>query len=122
MELFQKDSVPELNTTKLGNSPIFLTITHTTPFTKWFRSYGILTTYITAVSFLDRTAADRDLTFGLWIDRNSGSPKYQIGRKLPQLSNGPSNGSKRLVIYELRLLETRPVVESEFLGRLDLPV
>jgi hypothetical protein len=47
-ELFPKDSIPELNTTKLGNSPIFLTITHTTPFAKQFRSYGILTTDVTA--------------------------------------------------------------------------
>jgi hypothetical protein len=28
MELFTKDSVPELNTKNLGNSPSFLTITH----------------------------------------------------------------------------------------------
>jgi hypothetical protein len=41
MELFLKDSILELNTTKLGNSPRFLTITHTTLFAKWFRSYGI---------------------------------------------------------------------------------
>jgi hypothetical protein len=48
IELFQKDSVPELNTTKLGNSPIFLTITYTTPFAKRFKSYGILTTDVAA--------------------------------------------------------------------------
>jgi hypothetical protein len=41
MELFPKDPVPELNTIKLGNSPRFLAITHTTLFHKWFRSYGI---------------------------------------------------------------------------------
>jgi hypothetical protein len=48
MELFSKDSVLELNTTKLDNSPNFLTITHMTPFAKWFRSYRILMTNITA--------------------------------------------------------------------------
>jgi hypothetical protein len=48
MELFPKDSVLELTTTKLGNSLSFLTITYMTPFSKRFRSYGILTTDITA--------------------------------------------------------------------------
>jgi hypothetical protein len=42
MELFPKDSVPELNTKNLGDSPSFLTITHTTLSTKRFRSYRIL--------------------------------------------------------------------------------
>jgi hypothetical protein len=42
MELLPKDSVPELNTKKLGNSPSFLTIIHITLSAKWFRSYGIL--------------------------------------------------------------------------------
>jgi hypothetical protein len=42
MELFSKDSVSELNTKNLRNTPIFLTITHMTLSTKWFRSYGIL--------------------------------------------------------------------------------
>jgi hypothetical protein len=48
LELFSKNSVLELNTTKLGNSPSFLTITHMTPFAKRFRSYRILTINITA--------------------------------------------------------------------------
>jgi hypothetical protein len=48
MLLIPKDYVLELNTTKLGNSPSFLTITHTTPFGKRFRGYGILTTDIAA--------------------------------------------------------------------------
>jgi hypothetical protein len=42
MELLPKDSVPELNTKKLGNSPSFLTIIHITLFAKRFRSYLIL--------------------------------------------------------------------------------
>jgi hypothetical protein len=48
MKLFPKDSVLELNTTKLGNSPRFLTITHTTAFAKRFRSYGTLTINVAA--------------------------------------------------------------------------
>jgi hypothetical protein len=42
MELFPKDSILELNTKNLGNSPSFLTFTHTTLSARWFRSYGIL--------------------------------------------------------------------------------
>jgi hypothetical protein len=41
MELFLTDFVLELNTKYLGNSHIFLFITHTTPYAKWFRSYDI---------------------------------------------------------------------------------
>jgi hypothetical protein len=42
IELFPKDYVLELNIKNLGNSSIFLTITHTTLFAKRFRSYRIL--------------------------------------------------------------------------------
>jgi hypothetical protein len=42
MELFPRDTVLELNTKKLGNSPRFLTITRMTLSAKRFRSYGIL--------------------------------------------------------------------------------
>jgi hypothetical protein len=42
MELLPKDSVLELNTKNLGNSPFFLAITHMTRSTKRFRMYGIL--------------------------------------------------------------------------------
>jgi hypothetical protein len=48
MKLFPKDSVLELNTTRLANSHSFLIITHTTPFAKRFRSYGILMTDVAA--------------------------------------------------------------------------
>jgi hypothetical protein len=48
MELSPKDFLMELNTKNLGNSPIFLTITHTTMSAKWFRSYRILTIDISA--------------------------------------------------------------------------
>jgi hypothetical protein len=122
-ELFPKDSVPKLNTTKLGNSPRFLTITHTTLATKWFRSYRIFyNPHRCWILFLDRTAAQRILTFGFRIGWNSRSPEYQNGRQLPQISDGPSNSLKPLGINELRLSETRLVAKSEFLGRLDVPV
>jgi hypothetical protein len=42
------DSIPELNNKTLGNSPSFLTITHTTLSAKWFKRYGILTIDIPA--------------------------------------------------------------------------
>jgi hypothetical protein len=41
-ELLSMDFVPELNTKNLGNSPRFLTITHTTLSTKRCGSYDIL--------------------------------------------------------------------------------
>jgi hypothetical protein len=47
-ELFHKDSVPELSSKKMGNSPSFLTITRTTLSAKWFRCYGILTIDVAA--------------------------------------------------------------------------
>jgi hypothetical protein len=40
--LFGYDSVPELNTKNMGNSPRFLSVTHTILSTKRFRSYRIL--------------------------------------------------------------------------------
>jgi hypothetical protein len=40
-ELFQTDSVLELNTKNLGNRSNFLTITHMNLSTRRFRSYGI---------------------------------------------------------------------------------
>jgi hypothetical protein len=42
MKQFRPDSVTELNTKNLGNSLRFLSVTQMTPFTKQFRSYGIL--------------------------------------------------------------------------------
>jgi hypothetical protein len=42
MRLFGYNSVPELNTKNIGNSPRFLSVTHTIISVKWFRSYRIL--------------------------------------------------------------------------------
>jgi hypothetical protein len=49
------------------------------------------------------------------IGRNSGSPKYHFRRQLSQISDGPINGSKRLVINELRQLKTRSDAKITFL-------
>jgi hypothetical protein len=38
IELFSYDSVPELNTKNMENSPSFLSIAHMTLSPKWFRS------------------------------------------------------------------------------------
>jgi hypothetical protein len=51
IELFSKEFVLELNTKNLGNSTSFLTITHTTLSTKWFRKYGILMIDVAAVFY-----------------------------------------------------------------------
>jgi hypothetical protein len=48
MEQLCYETVPELSTKKLGNSPSFLTNTHTTLPAKQFGNYRILTIYITA--------------------------------------------------------------------------
>jgi hypothetical protein len=48
MKLFSMDSVPELNTKNLGNSPNFRTITNMTLYAKQFRSYGIFMMDVTA--------------------------------------------------------------------------
>jgi hypothetical protein len=42
MGLFSHNSVPELNTKNMGNSSSSLSITHTIPSAKRFRSYRIL--------------------------------------------------------------------------------
>jgi hypothetical protein len=48
IELFCYETVLELNTKKFSNSPSFLTHTHTTMSTKWFRNYRILTINVAA--------------------------------------------------------------------------
>jgi hypothetical protein len=55
------------------------------------------------------------LNFQTQIGRNSGSPEYRFGRQLSQLSDGLINGSKWLVINELRQSETRRVAKTIFL-------
>jgi hypothetical protein len=50
MGQFRPDSVPELNTKNLGNSLSFPSVTQITPFTKQFRSHGILNIILAAES------------------------------------------------------------------------
>jgi hypothetical protein len=51
MKQFGPDSIPELNTKNLGNSLSFPSITQMAPFTKRFRSYGILKIVLAAESY-----------------------------------------------------------------------
>jgi hypothetical protein len=67
-------------------------------------------------SVLARTAVERILNFPSWFDQSSGSNEYRFGQQLSQLSDGPSNCSKWLAIYELWQSDTRPVAESAFLA------
>jgi hypothetical protein len=103
------DSVPELNTKNLGNSPRFLTITDTTLSAKRFRSYD--------VSKFDFTAE-----FCFWTEQwLSGTQLSGLGLTKTlevintimvdnsHLSDSPSYRPNQLVKYELRLSETRPV-------------
>jgi hypothetical protein len=59
---------------------------------------------------------ERIFNFQTGIGRNCGSPKYRFGNQLSPLSDGPINGSNRLVINELRQSETRPVAKTIFLA------
>jgi hypothetical protein len=109
------DFVPELNTKTLENYLIFLTITHTTLSTKWFRSYGILTIDV-AAEFYTRTEQWQNGTSisSLRLAETPDVPNT-FSEENSQISDGPSNGSKRLVICELWQSKTRPVAESAFL-------
>jgi hypothetical protein len=82
MELFPEEFVPELNTKNLGNSTIFLTITHTTLSAKRFRKYGILTIDVTTV-------------FCFWTElRRNRSSISRLGlAKTPEVLNTVSEGN-----------------------------
>jgi hypothetical protein len=67
-------------------------------------------------SVLDRTVAERIFNFLSQIGQNSRSPEYHFGQQVSQFSNGPSNGSKQLAIYELWQSESRPIADSAFLA------
>jgi hypothetical protein len=76
MELFPKEFVLELNTTNMGNSTIFLTITHTTLLATWFRKHGIST-------------IDIDAEFCSWTEqRHNGSSFSGLGlAETPEVPN-----------------------------------
>jgi hypothetical protein len=68
MGLFRYDYVPELNTKNLGNSPIFLFVTHMTLSTKRFKSYRISKFYFTAeFSFWTEQRLNRTQLLGLGL-------------------------------------------------------
>jgi hypothetical protein len=76
MELFSKDFVLELHTKNLGNSPSFLTITHTTLSARRFRSYRILMIDI-AAEFGTRTE-----------QQHNGSSIFSLGlAETPEVPN-----------------------------------
>jgi hypothetical protein len=65
MDLFPREFVPELNTKNMGNSPSFLTITHTTLPAKWFRSYGISTIDVADEFCSSQNSGGTDLQFSV---------------------------------------------------------
>jgi hypothetical protein len=81
-ELFPKDFVLELNAKNMGNSPSFLTITHMTLSSKWFRGYGILTIDVVA-------------EFCFWIEQrwNRSSISSLELAETPEVPNTISEGN-----------------------------
>jgi hypothetical protein len=80
--VFPKEFVPELNTKNLGNSTLFLTITHMTLSVKWFRKYRILMIDVAAV-------------FCFWTEqRRNGSSIFRHGlAETPEVPNTVSEGN-----------------------------
>jgi hypothetical protein len=78
--MFPREFVPELNTNNLGNSPRFLTNTHTTLSAKRFRCYGILTIDVAA-------------EFCFWTEQrwNRSSLSHLRLAKAPEVPNTISN-------------------------------
>jgi hypothetical protein len=87
MGLLQMDSVPELNTKNLANSPNFLTKTHMTLSTKRFRSYKILMIDIAA-------------EFCFWTEQWLNGSSH-LGLGLPETPEVPNT---KLVRNSLRIL------------------
>jgi hypothetical protein len=82
IELFPLDSVLELNTKNLFNSPSFLTITHMTLSSKRFRSYKIL-------------MIDVATKFCFWTEQrqNGSSHLGLVLAETPEVSNTISVGN-----------------------------
>jgi hypothetical protein len=66
---FPREFVLELNTKNLGNSPSFVTITHTILSTRRFRCYGISTIDVTAEFCSGLNSGGTDLQFSIsdWL-------------------------------------------------------
>jgi hypothetical protein len=94
MELFPKDFVLELNTKNLGNSRMFLTITHAPLSTRRFRCYGILMIDVTA-------------EFCIWTEqRHNGSSISSLGlAETPEVPNTISkvNSPSILMVHQTAL-------------------
>jgi hypothetical protein len=63
--MFSREFVSELTTKNLGNSPSFLTITHTTLSTQRFRCYGISTIDVAAEFCSRQNSSGTDLQFSV---------------------------------------------------------
>jgi hypothetical protein len=83
---------------------------------KQFRGYGILTINVAAEFCSGQNSGGTDLQFSISDWPNLLKSQIHFGQQLSQLSDGPSNSSKRLAICELQQSETRPVAESAFLA------
>jgi hypothetical protein len=84
MELFPMDSVLEMNTKNLGNSPSFLTIIHMTPSTKRFRSYDISNfDFATEFCFWTEQRLSRTQLSGLGLTKSLEVPNtIMVGNSL----------------------------------------
>jgi hypothetical protein len=83
---------------------------------KQFRGYGISTINVAAEFCSGQNSGGTDLQFSISDWPNLLKSQIHFGQQLSQLSDGPSNSSKRLAICELQQSETRPVAESAFLA------
>jgi hypothetical protein len=94
MDMFPREFVLELNTKNLGNSPIFLTIAHTTLSTKRFRSYGISTIDVAA-------------EFCFWTEQRwNGSSIFHLGlAETPEVPNTISddNSLTFLMVHQMAI-------------------
>jgi hypothetical protein len=116
MELFLKDFVLELNTKNMGNSPRFLTITHTTLSARRFRSYEILMIDVATEFYIQTEQWHNGSSISsLRLAKTLEVPNTVLEAN-SQVSDGPLDGTKLLAVYELRQSETRPVVASIFLA------
>jgi hypothetical protein len=96
--LLQMDSVPELNTKNMDNSPRFPSTTHTTLSTKWFRSYRL-----SKLNF----AAE----FCFWPEqRQNGTQLSGIGlTETPEVSNTITVGNSLIspTVYDMAPISWR---------------
>jgi hypothetical protein len=107
-ELFQKDSVPELNTKNLGNSPSFLNITHSIRSTKFFGSYDILKYDFTAeFCFWTEQRLNGTQLLGLgWTETPEVLNTITVGHSLSfSMVHSTASNYQRFMSYDYRKLD-----------------